>query len=69
METQVSSLAAKRNDRFRGICIDVFYTNGVRDGVNDLLALSRKVESFNRLTKDNDPYGEHDFGALFHEGN
>lgn len=67
METQISDIA-KLNDRFRGMCLDVFYTSGVRDGINDLIALSRKVEDFNKFTEDNDPYGEHDFGSLQFEG-
>lgn len=27
------------------------------------------VKSFNAFTVDNDPYGEHDFGSITHEGN
>lgn len=67
METQISDIA-KLNDRFRGMCLDVFYTDGVRDGIMDLIGLSRAVEDFNRFTEDNDPYGEHDFGSLKFEG-
>jgi hypothetical protein len=67
METQEST-KAKLNDRFRGMCLDVYYTSGVRDGINDLVSLSRSVESFSSFTEDNDPYGEHDFGSLKFEG-
>lgn len=67
METQVSEIA-KLNDRFRGMCIDVFYTDGVRDGIMDLISLSRTVEDFSSFNEDNDPYGEHDFGSLTFEG-
>ena len=67
METQAIDIA-KLNDRFRGMCLDVFYTSGARDGIMDLIGLSRAVESFNRFTEDNDPYGEHDFGSLVFEG-
>lgn len=67
MQTQTNDIA-KLNDRFRGMCLDVLYTSGVRDGINNLIGLSRKVESFNRFTEDNDPYGEHDFGSLRFEG-
>lgn len=66
METQVSDIA-KLNDRFRGMCLDVFYTDGVRDGIMDLIGLSQAVEDFNNFTEDNDPYGEHDFGSLVFE--
>jgi len=67
METQVSDIA-KINDRFRGMCLNVFYTSGIRDGIMDLIELSRKIESFNKFTEDNDPHGEHDFGSLSFEG-
>ena len=67
METQISEIAAL-NDRFRGMCLDVFYTDGVRDGIMDLIGLSRAVEVFNCFTGDNDPYGEHHFGSLKFEG-
>ena len=67
METQVQDIA-KLNDRFRGMCLDVFYTAGVRDGIMDLIGLSQAVESFNNFNESNDPHGEHDFGSLFFEG-
>ena len=60
METQILDIA-KLNDRFRGTCLDVFYTPGIRDGIMDLVGLSQAIESYNRFTKNNDPYGEHDF--------
>jgi hypothetical protein len=34
----------------------------------ELVALLEKVASFDEFTPDNDPYGEHDFGALDHNG-
>lgn len=67
METQVSEIA-KINDRFRSMCLDTFYTDGVRNGIMDLIGLSRTVESFSSFSEDNDPYGEHDFGLLKFEG-
>ena len=67
METQVSDIAVL-NDRFRQMCLDVYYTSGIRDGIMDLIGLSRAVEDFNRFTEDNDPHGEHDFGSLSFEG-
>ncbi len=67
METQIYDIA-KLNDKFRGMCLDVFYTAGVRDGIMDLVGLSRAIESFNHFTEDNDPHGEHDFGSLRFEG-
>lgn len=69
METQVAEIEiAKLNDRFRGMCLDVFYTAGVRDGIMDLIGLSRAVEDFKNFNEDNDPHGEHDFGSLVYEG-
>jgi hypothetical protein len=32
-------------------------------------AIREKVETFDNFTRDNDPYGEHDFGAIEHEEN
>ncbi len=32
-------------------------------------AIREKVETFDNFTSDNDPYGEHDFGAIEHEEN
>lgn len=63
METQATDIATL-NDRFRGMCLDVHYTSGVRDGIMDLVGLSQAVENFNSFNEDNDPYGEHDFGTL-----
>jgi Protein of unknown function (DUF3768) len=68
METQILDIA-KLNDRFRGMCLDVFYTPGVRDGIMDLIGLSRAVEGYNSFAEDNDPYGEHDFGSFTVAGN
>jgi len=67
-QNETSAKIAKLNDRFRGMCLDVFYTKGVRDGIMDLIGLSRAVECFSSFTEDNDPYGEHDFGSLRFEG-
>ena len=66
--TEISAAIATKNDLFRGMCLDVYYTSGVSDGVSDMIALSRAVESFNKFTGDNDPHGEHDFGSLIFEG-
>lgn len=53
---------AERNDAFRQTCIP-FVTAGVLflDDVPDLIQAVREFDDF---TSDNDPYGEHDFGAL-----
>jgi len=36
--------------------------------LQDQSAIREKVETFDTFTKDNDPYGEHDFGAFEHNG-
>ena len=67
-----------RRDRIRELNDDArrFLTNGsvyVTRGISALpetdqaLILSR-VCSFDEFTADNDPYGEHDFGAFDHNG-
>ena len=35
---------------------------------NDQSAILEKVQRFNSFTEDNDPHGEHDFGAIDHNG-
>lgn len=67
-ETMRATEIARVNDRFRGMCLDVIYTSGVRDGIMDLVGLSAAVESYSRFTEDNDPYGEHDFGSFTLDG-
>ena len=43
----------------------VLITSGVQArGVIFLLAVTEAVEQFSDFTPDNDPYGEHDFGAV-----
>jgi hypothetical protein len=63
---------AELNDLRRkamGFAGRVFQTQGiaalplpVQSGIRE------KVELFDSFTEDNDPYGEHDFGAFEHEG-
>ena len=38
-------------------------TSGVQD-LERQLDILQKVRSFDQFTEDNDPYGEHDFGAF-----
>lgn len=59
------------NDRFRTTFIGgrVMITEGVRAlGQDAVSAIREKVETFNDFNGDNDPYGEHDFAAVAHEG-
>jgi len=51
------------------VSFKVVLTPGV--GVLDqkaIAALSDKIEQFDAFTPDNDPHGEHDFGAVEHDG-
>ncbi|MBQ9235404.1 MAG: DUF3768 domain-containing protein [Alphaproteobacteria bacterium] len=55
------------NDKFRQTFNGgkVVFTRGVADlPLNEQLAIIGKVQNFNSFTKNNDPYGEHDFGAF-----
>jgi hypothetical protein len=70
---------AKINDRFRlslgipafngGIPGRVIMTAGISAlPPADKAAILNKVREFNSFTQDDDPYGEHDFGAFDHAG-
>lgn len=52
-----------------GIACRVVQTEGI-DALppRDQSAIREKVETFNDFTPENDPYGEHDFGAFEHNG-
>jgi hypothetical protein len=63
---------AQLNDLFRktmGIGGKVFQTAGICAlPENDQSRIREKVELFRDFTEDNDPYGEHAFGAFYHAG-
>lgn len=56
------------NDRFRadGPSMGNWVTTpGIRQrGIGFVIDVARAVQTFDDFTLDNDPYGEHDFGAL-----
>ncbi|WP_114521477.1 DUF3768 domain-containing protein [Altererythrobacter sp. ZODW24] len=59
------------NDRFRrsGIGGDIFITSGIQDlGEEAKREVASKVSQFDQFDHDNDPHGEHDFGAFDHAG-
>jgi len=60
---------AELNDAARTSFIGcrVVITQGVA-GMDDLDGLYAKVRAFNEFTERNDPYGEHDFGSIEHDG-
>ncbi len=60
---------AELNDAARTSFIGcrVVITKGIA-AMDDLDGLYAKVRAFDAFTPNNDPYGEHDFGAIEHEG-
>ena len=63
MLTAQAAKIALVNDRFRQVGEGVVLTNGVQS-VPNLTGLMRRIRVFKHFTKDNDPYGEHDFGKI-----
>jgi len=64
METEpLPNPIAQLNDAFRRSGQDVMVTPGAR-ALPDMLGLIHAVQTFDRFTPDNDPYGEHDFGSI-----
>jgi hypothetical protein len=63
---------AELNDLCRkamGLAGRVFQTEGISALSSPVQsAIREKVELFDSFTEDNDPHGEHDFGAFEHEG-
>ena len=59
------------NDNFRKTFSvgQVVWTAGI-DSMEfiDVVNIMEKVRHFNNFTKDNDPYGEHDFGSFDYKG-
>lgn len=52
-----------------GVASEVFRTEGIAElPQEEQSAIREKVEKFNDFNKDNDPHGEHDFGAFEHNG-
>jgi Protein of unknown function (DUF3768) len=72
MSDTTTSRIAELNDLCRtamGIAGRVFQTAGISALPEaDQSAIREKVETFDAFTADNDPYGEHDFGAFHHNG-
>jgi hypothetical protein len=74
MSDDISTTAkiAELNDLARtamGVASRVFLTPGILALPDiDQSAIRERVETFDDFTPDNDPYGEHDFGALDHAG-
>jgi hypothetical protein len=60
---------AALNDQARQTFMEcrVTITAGVQ-ALGNVDAVLRQVQLFNAFTPDNDPYGEHDFGAIRYQG-
>jgi major membrane immunogen (membrane-anchored lipoprotein) len=67
-----SEKIARLNDRARaamGLACRLVQTAGISAlPSRDQSKIREKVETFNAFTPDDDPYGEHDFGAFDHRG-
>jgi len=63
-----TEIIASLNDEARsamGIASRLFLTQGIEAyNQKELSHICRAVQTFDNFTKDNDPYGEHDFGSL-----
>lgn len=72
MERDKTKVIAALNDLARtamGVACRLVQTAGVSALAPDQQsAIREKVERFSEFTADNDPYGEHDFGAFEHAG-
>ena len=70
-EEKKTKMIAELNDRLRatGSGGKLLMTRGIADLDHAVqTAIMRKVQEFDSFTEDNDPYGEHDFGSLEHDG-
>lgn len=64
MQTEETIQIAIKNDAFRRSGFGVTVTPGVQV-LEDLGGLVDEIRRFNQFTEENDPYGEHDFGAVY----
>jgi len=71
MDKEKSERIQRLNDRFRrsGIGGDILITPGIQAlGESGMQAVAEKVMHFEQFSEDNDPHGEHNFGAFDHDG-
>jgi len=71
MDHEKTERIRRLNDRFRrtGMGGDIFITPGIRaQGEKSMAAIVKKVQHYDRFNADNDPHGEHNFGAFDHQG-
>lgn len=63
--TRIAELNDAARTSFTGCRVVI--TRGIA-AMDDHDAIYAKVRAFNDFTERNDPYGEHDFGSIEHEG-
>lgn len=71
MSQERSARIRALNDRFRATFIGgrVLITEGVMAlGQDAVSAIRERVETYAAFDEGNDPYGEHDFGSITHDG-
>ena len=72
VEEPSSKRVQELNDAFRKFGQGngtVLVTRGVADlGQDQMIEVAEMVRAFDTFTEDNDPYGEHDFGAIDFDG-
>lgn len=77
--SDTTSKIAELNDRFRKSSLSIdpvaislgkkFMTSGIQAlGLIATVEIAERVAAFDSITEDNDPHGEHDFGAFEHGG-
>ena len=67
MAVAQATRVADANDEFRRSGFGVTLTLGVQS-LAEISGLLHAVRAFDTFTKDNDPYGEHDFGSIIWDG-
>lgn len=67
MEVENDTRIAELNDKFRKHGTSFTVTQGVQR-LENIDEIVERVRRFNAFTQDNDPWGEHDFGAIMVSG-
>ena len=68
-DSKTTAKVRELNDLFRktGRGGRIMLTQGIQAlGQQTVMETMAKVRAFDKFTKDNDPYGEHDFGKIVH---
>ncbi|MDQ3044330.1 MAG: DUF3768 domain-containing protein [Chloroflexota bacterium] len=71
ISTHAKLSVSQLNDNLRRNWVDgrVAWTHGIEQlGIDTIIKIFEAVHQFDTFTPDNDPYGEHDFGAIYVNG-